>query len=290
MNYSLDQLNIFKTVAETGSFSAAARKLGKVQSAISMQIQNLEIDLGVTLFDRNGRYPTLTIAGEGLLKECRFIIERSERLSDLADSYRRSHISHLIIAADEFVLNTHFDETLKTFSEQFPNVAIELKFPVFDAVRQLVVNDEAHLGISIPIYELESQLNAVDYQPQSMVIVCSTDHPLANQHTINKSTLARERQVLVTNTTLKSQQWKTSPSCWFVESIWGALELCKAGVGWTILPEYAAQTALKNGKIVVLDVTDFKHISAKSAHLLWQDSHANDPALKWLINALKINP
>jgi len=55
MNINQEQLLMFQAVIETGSFSAAARKLGKVPSAVSMSIANLEIDLDLTLFDRKGR-------------------------------------------------------------------------------------------------------------------------------------------------------------------------------------------------------------------------------------------
>lgn len=60
MNINQEQLMIFKTVMETGSFSAASRQLGKVPSAVSMSIANLEIDLNLKLFKRVGREPIPT--------------------------------------------------------------------------------------------------------------------------------------------------------------------------------------------------------------------------------------
>ena len=60
MNINQEQLIIFKTVMEAGSFSAAARHLGKVPSAVSMSIANLEIDLNLKLFNRVGREPVPT--------------------------------------------------------------------------------------------------------------------------------------------------------------------------------------------------------------------------------------
>ncbi len=74
MNFTLDQLEAFSASAETGSFSAAARKLGKAQSAVSMAISNLEIDLGLELFDRAGKYPVLTFTGEMFLREAETIL------------------------------------------------------------------------------------------------------------------------------------------------------------------------------------------------------------------------
>lgn len=64
--YSFEQLRIFITVCETGSFSAAARKLNRAQSGISQAIANLEISINQTLFDRSGNIPELTSEGEAL--------------------------------------------------------------------------------------------------------------------------------------------------------------------------------------------------------------------------------
>lgn len=57
----LDQMQAFVFAAKLGSFSAAARRMGKAQSAKSMAIANLEIDAGVEIFDRQGRSPVLTV-------------------------------------------------------------------------------------------------------------------------------------------------------------------------------------------------------------------------------------
>ena len=69
MNINQDQLIIFITVMETGSFSAAARQLGKVPSAISMSIANLEIDLDLKLFERIGREPLPTPQAQSLYEK-----------------------------------------------------------------------------------------------------------------------------------------------------------------------------------------------------------------------------
>ena len=78
MTPSLEHFKALLATAETGSFSAAARRLGKAQSVVSAAIANLEIDLGLALFDRSGRYPVLTEAGarqvENLPDEIRTLV------------------------------------------------------------------------------------------------------------------------------------------------------------------------------------------------------------------------
>jgi Bacterial regulatory helix-turn-helix protein, lysR family len=71
---TLDQLRIFVAVAEAGSFRAGAKRLSRVQSAVSHAIGNLEAELGVTLFDRSSHRPTLTSDGRALLADGRAIL------------------------------------------------------------------------------------------------------------------------------------------------------------------------------------------------------------------------
>ena len=68
---TLDQMRVLVAVADAGSFSAAARKVGRVQSAISQSIQTLETTLGLVLFDRSGKTPRLTDAGKALVSDSR---------------------------------------------------------------------------------------------------------------------------------------------------------------------------------------------------------------------------
>ncbi|RYY05331.1 MAG: LysR family transcriptional regulator, partial [Alphaproteobacteria bacterium] len=101
MAVSLDQLQAFVAAAEAGSFSGAARALRKAQSAVSTQVSNLEADLGVTLFNRAGRNPVLTPAGERLLLEARVVLERCEHLVGVARSLEQRVENRLVVAIDE---------------------------------------------------------------------------------------------------------------------------------------------------------------------------------------------
>src|SRR5271165_3006256 len=71
---TLDQMRIFVTAVDEGSFSAAGRKLGRVQSAVSQSVAALEAQLGVELFDRSAKTPRLTPAGVALAKDSRRLL------------------------------------------------------------------------------------------------------------------------------------------------------------------------------------------------------------------------
>ena len=87
---TLDQLRVFLLVAEQGSFSAAARSLRRAQSAVSYAIGNLERVLGVLLFEREGRRPSLTEAGRSLLSETRAIHGQVEQLTRAPGAWPRA--------------------------------------------------------------------------------------------------------------------------------------------------------------------------------------------------------
>src|SRR3954466_15409075 len=83
---SLDQLRTFIAAAETGSFSAAGRRLSRAQSVVSQAIANLEEQLRVSLFDRTGRYPQLTDQGRVLLGDARAVAGGMDALKARAKS------------------------------------------------------------------------------------------------------------------------------------------------------------------------------------------------------------
>ena len=79
-NLTLDQLRMLIAVAETGSFSAAARRLGRVQSAVSQAVQGLEATLRLQLFERDGKTPRLSDAGRIILNDARDLVRGAELL------------------------------------------------------------------------------------------------------------------------------------------------------------------------------------------------------------------
>ena len=97
---TLDQMRVLVAVAESGSFSAAARRLGRVQSAISQSMQTMEATLGVTLFDRSTRTPALTDAGLAIVKDARAMLESAKAMRARAESIAEDVEPELTLAVD----------------------------------------------------------------------------------------------------------------------------------------------------------------------------------------------
>ena len=123
MNWTLDQLRHFVAAADAGSFSAAARQLGRAQSAVSTSLGLLEADLGVELFDRSHRNATLTQAGDVLLQEARELLRQAAGLEQRALSFAAGQDARLCVALDEALPYLVLGELVKEVSARFPAVS-----------------------------------------------------------------------------------------------------------------------------------------------------------------------
>src|SRR5262245_47386240 len=124
---SLDQLRIFLTVAEEGSFNRAAGRLGRAISVVSYAIANLEAQLGVTLFAREGsRRPQLTEAGKALLAEARAVADDVDALVAKVRSLHQGLESELSLVVDVMVPGDRLAQILREFQRMFPTVTLRL--------------------------------------------------------------------------------------------------------------------------------------------------------------------
>jgi len=120
MTHSLDALLMFVEAATLGSFSAAARKLNKQQSTVSEAIANLEIDLGVTLFDRSTRRPTLSEHGYALLAHAQQVLDATDRLNRSAQRLAGGLEAQLSFALSDTYQSDVFEKIWKSWNGAIP--------------------------------------------------------------------------------------------------------------------------------------------------------------------------
>src|SRR5476651_2068064 len=116
---SLDQIRTFIAAVDEGSFSAAARKLNRVQSAISGWISGLEAQMGVLLFDRSGRFPKLTPEGVLLLADARSIVSGVDTLKARAKLMASGIEPELSVVVDVFFPTSAITAVAKEFASRF---------------------------------------------------------------------------------------------------------------------------------------------------------------------------
>ncbi|MEN7526868.1 MULTISPECIES: LysR family transcriptional regulator [unclassified Cupriavidus] len=284
MSLSIDQLQAFAAAAETGSFSAAARHIGKAQSVVSAAVANLEIDLDTTLFDRTGRYPVLTPAGERLLVEARVILERCEHFRGVAKSLGEGVESRLTLAVDELYPEETLGGMLEEFSRRFPSVELELLFPLMEDVSRLVLSQCADIGIMWrqEILPPELGFHALGWVP--LPIVCAPDHPLAGQARVDFEDLKRYRQLMVAtrSDSEEKKRLRVAAEVWWVESQWVIVELVKRGLGWAFVPWHVVANSPAAAGLVSPKLAFQDQDWPVPLELIWHKQRPLGKAATWL--------
>ena len=140
-NPTLDQLQVLLAIEETGSFSAAGRKLNRAQSVISYTIANLEAQLGLKLFARDGtREPKLTAEGKAMLPDARRMLGVLQDIRSRAEGLKQGLEAELSIAVDVSLPSPTLVEVLTAFEAAFPTVALRLNVGALGMVWEQLLN------------------------------------------------------------------------------------------------------------------------------------------------------
>jgi DNA-binding transcriptional LysR family regulator len=292
---SLDQLRAFIASADEGSFSAAARKLRRAQSVISELISSLEGQIGVTLFDRSGRYPALTPQGTVLLADARSIASGLDFMKARARGMAAGLEPELSVVVDVLFPIAAITEAAKEFRVKFPGTPLRLYVEALGAAYQPVLDGIAGFGIvgSLPL--LPSSLTAERLPGVAMVMVAAREHPLAGyKGVIPKAELARHVQLVLTDRSSLSKGREfgvMSPSTWRLADLFAKHAFLLGGLGWGGMPMHAVKDDLAAGKLVELQIEDVPPggmILPMSA--VYPTSAPPGPAGRWLIERMKLCP
>src|SRR5690606_34056640 len=127
MAFDLDKLTVFLAAVDHGSFSAAARALGRVPSAVSMAIANLEAELDLQLFDRSGREPRPTAHAAVLVPQARLLVEQLRRMNSHALQLSQGLETSLTIAlVPELLAAAPWSEALRRLALEYPLLKVEV--------------------------------------------------------------------------------------------------------------------------------------------------------------------
>ena len=287
--FSVEQLQAFITTVETGSFSAAARRLNKVQSVVSQHVINLEIDCNTTLFDRSGRYPTLTEAGEKLLPHAQAVIDQHQRLKNSALSLTDNTPKEITIALDEGISFKLIAGIISKLQDEFPNITLEFLSASSPDIIDMLKNEKALTGIVFSEITIPSYLDFECIGSIKFDLYVAKSHPLANQVCKNIDSLRLHRQLLIRsrNTQSSSFQLKLSPNVWYADNYFLLLELALQGNGWCLLPNHIANSYVDNGQLVLLP-SEFKEIGWQAnVDVIQHHRYSSEPVFKQLRHSLR---
>lgn len=253
---NLQQLDILLAVVAAGSFSAAARKLGKAQSAVSTAISELEIDFNLQLFDRSGRYPKLTVAGTRILQQAQLVRQQCQQLTELAADLAGGVESRLCLAVDDEGQLPWLAPVLAEFSAQFPKLELQVLFPLLEDLTRMLERGDADLGICFQPQHLPEPFLRWPLQQLQFAAAVSTAHPLAALAEVTTADLLQHRQLMVTGRgeSSEKQRGRLSSQVWWLEGDIAVLALVEQHLGWAWLPLHVLQPAMLQGKIKLLPI------------------------------------
>ena len=174
--YNIEQLRMFVEAVEQGSFSASARKLGKVQSAVSQGINNLEIDLNIQLFDRSTRKPTLTREGRQLFKQVKAIVLQVEELNASVESIENGDEELIRLAVDDALMVPNLPKILLQFAESFPATESELISTASMDVVESLTSRQADIGIMFTDLDFSQDIHPCFIGHLPFKAICHPDH------------------------------------------------------------------------------------------------------------------
>jgi DNA-binding transcriptional LysR family regulator len=278
---TLGQLRVLTAVVEAGSFSAAARRLHRAQSVISYTIANLEAQLGVALFARDGRRPALTEAGRALVADARRVGRLVDELRARAAALRRGLEAELGLAVDVMFPTARLVAALDDFARAYPTVGLRLRIEALGGVAQLVLDGACQLGVSGWMGVVPDTLERRAIGEVRLIPVAAPTHALAraqgsashgsawgpprgspggaSRGPIDSAMLREAVQLVLTDRTALTEGQDfgvLALRTWRLGDLGAKHALLLAGLGWGNMPAEMVEADLAAGRLVRLEVAE----------------------------------
>lgn len=249
---TLDQLRILVTVVDEGSFSAAARKLRRVQSAVSTAMANLEAQLAIPLWDRTHRSATLTEAGTAVLASARRVLADVDALREVATGLTLGREAVVSLCVEAVFPTAALVAMCRGFAREHPGVELRVDVQTMAVVAERVLDGAATIGVASSIAQ-GAKLERHALASIEMIPVVGARHPLAKERgRIASATLAEHVQIVLAERAVAGtpDQGVLSPRTWRVHDLQTKHAMLRADLGWGNLPAHIARADLARKKLV----------------------------------------
>ncbi|HEY1561320.1 MAG TPA: LysR family transcriptional regulator [Caulobacteraceae bacterium] len=286
-NPTLDQLQVLLAVAEAGSFTEAARRLGRAVSAISYATDTLEAQLGVSLFARGTtRKPRLTEAGEAILSEARAVVLSIDTLRARVKGLNDGLESEVSLVVDSMFQGDHLIAALADFHGTFPTVPLRLLVKPLNGVERALRRGDAGIGVGSPLHMDVTGLRLLAFSGVPLVAVAAPNHPLAMAGVSPARALDHVQLVLMDQRAEGRDLGVVSQAVWRVGDLNLKLQMILRGIGWGGMPEPMVRADIEAGRLVLLDLDDYR-AGEYMLRVAYKIETPPGPAGRWLIDRLR---
>lgn len=253
---TLEQLRALCAVVDQGGFHAASEVLFRSQSAVSVAIKNLEQELGISLFDRQGYRPVLTPEGQVIYGKASSILSRSEELTGIARHFAGGDEAEISIALSAIAPVEQVLDVIRQVSESAPATRMSLQIENMGGTLERLLEKEVDFAIAerfMPVANTEE----VRLTSTEMVAVISPAFPLASRFpSVTVADLERYVQVVVRDTSRKQPKQSAgvlegAPQ-WLVNDFDMKKRMILSGSGWGRMPRHRVAEELAEGRLLQL--------------------------------------
>jgi DNA-binding transcriptional LysR family regulator len=289
MIHELRHIRAFLKIAETRNFTRAANDLHVSQSALTVQVQQLEESLGVRLFDRNKRGVTLTAAGKDVFGPLQRLFNDAQTIVEHARDLSSASTGFVSIAALPTVCAGLLPELVQSFLKNYPGIRVQISDVIAERVREAVLKREVDFGIGT-LHGRDAELRATPLFQDRLVVFTPPGHPLSEKHTVTlreasanglilpgRASSVREAVEAIAHRErlLLDIRYETN----FMPT---ALAFVRANLGIAILPETAAGTDTSG----IVTVAFNNRFANRRIELLQRRDAALSPASESLVRHL----
>ncbi len=250
---TLIQLEYVLAVAESKNFTLAAEKVFVTQPTLSMQIQKLEKELDIEIFDRSTHPIKITAVGQKVIDQAKTILSEAKRMSHMIGDLRDSLEGEFVIGVIPTVLPTLIPMFYKNFKTQFPNASLSIKEMKTEEMLEALANDKIDFGIAVTPLNHDDIIEMPLYQ-EPMVAFVPPGNRLSIEDKISESDLDlkdlllleeghcfRNNVLSICNIFNNGQSDKLNSLAVDSGSFHTLIKLSKDGFGMTILPLLQAE-------------------------------------------------
>ncbi|MBB2961950.1 LysR family transcriptional regulator [Methylobacterium sp. R2-1] len=289
---TLDQLRTFVAAVDTGSFSAAGRKLGRAQSLVSQSLANLEAQSGVKLFDRSSRYPVLTEPGRVLLAQARATVAAAETFKAQARDLAGGLEPEVSVVLDVLFPIQVVTEAVAAFQPTFSTTPLRIQVETRGAVIAPVVDGRCAFAVAGATPLPPPELAREPLRQIELVMVAAPTHPLVRRTgPIPTADLAEHVQLVLTDRSdlTKGREFGvSSPRSWRLADLGAKQAFLRAGLAWGGMPHDLVTEDLASGHLVRLDIAALpKAVLHQPMWTVYPMERPPGPAGRWLIAQLR---
>ncbi len=287
-NLNLAELQAFVHTYEAGSFAVVAQRYGKHASTYSRRVNNLELDLGLDLFTRNGSHIVPTEDGDALYQPAKAILNEVEHFGRRVELCLEENETALKVAIDSALTGFSPEHTIATIAQEFPATEIEVLSGNTQQVIAMLEQKQADVGIVLSSFDYPSDIvnhKLFDFRfVRTMAPSYAEQLGLALSKPVEPSVIRTMKQIVlapINRLGVNTQNY--SNHLLNVDNFAMAKSLASRGIGWTNLPLADCQNAIDSGELIAFKV-EYDHDLEWSVDSIWLPGVKRGPVARRLVD------